>query len=121
MQRGAGWSWDNQDGGRGNTGLVEEVKQDRSVWVRWSRGNKNVYQESDLTVVGYVKEVNVGDIVERGPDWKHEDQDGGVGNRGIVMRFATSGLEVICKWENGREANYRWGYAYDLKVVKSIR
>ena len=121
MQRGAGWSWGKQDGGEGGTGLVEEVRGDGSVWVRWAHGSKNVYPQNDLRVVGYVQDINIGDIVQRGPDWKFADQDGGPGKKGIVMQFGRSGLEVICRWEDGQQANYRWGFAYDLKVLKSIR
>ena len=102
-------------------GLVENVDVDGFIWVRWKQGVKNKYSRNDLLVVGFVKDINIGDIVERGPDWMFSDQDGGHGTRGIVMQFAKFGLEVICKWENGTQANYRWGYAHDVKVVKTSR
>jgi hypothetical protein len=105
----------------GGSGIVEEVRTDKSIWVRWAKGNKNVYQESDLLKVGYVQDINIGDIVERGPGWKYGEQDGGQGKRGIVTKFSNFGFEVFCKWEDGNQANYRWGSVYDLKVVKSIR
>lgn len=123
MQRSAAWKWGDQDGGRGKTGLVEEVRPDGGVWVRWAHHNyKNVYAETDLLVLRYVQDINIGDIVERGPSWQYGDQDGGVGKKGIVMKITyREYLEVFCKWENGKEANYRWGAVQDIKVVKSIR
>jgi hypothetical protein len=121
VKRSNGWSRGDQDGGEGGTGMVDEVTPDKFVWVRWAEGNRNLYEEKDLKVVGYVQNINIGDIVERGPDWKYGDQDGGPDKKAVVMQFADSGLEVYCKWRNGTQANYRWGYAYDLKVVKSIR
>jgi hypothetical protein len=121
VKRGAGWNWGDQDGGVGGTGMVEEVKLDGSIWVLWANATRNVYQVSDLEVVGHVQNINIGDIVERGPDWKYGDQDSGPGAWGVVVDFILSGLVVVCQWENGKQDNYRWGYAYDLAVVKSIR
>ena len=109
-----------QRGAGGSSGLVEEVPGPGAVWVRWAQGHRTMCHPRELRVVGYVQDINIGDIVERGPDWKYGGQDGGPGKRGIVTKFDNNGLVVICQWENGVQAYYRWGSAYDLKVSKSI-
>ena len=116
------WPHGNQDGGEGRTGIVVTV--DKSMyWVQWACGNQCNYQASNLKVIGRVKQINIGDEVERGPDWKAEygDQDGGSGGRGIVTKFSSNGQgnEVDVLWRNNKRANYRWGSAYDLKIIHS--
>lgn len=66
-----------------------------------------------------VRDIRIGDTVERGPDWKYGDQDGGPGKRGQVVEFTKNGLEVWVVWERGAKANYLWGAHDYLKVVKS--
>lgn len=63
------------------------------------------------------QEIKVGDKVVRGPDWKWENQDGGKGNRGVVVDIKRKGW-VIVKWDKTRH-DYRFGAqdAFDLEVV----
>ena len=63
--------------------------------------------------------IHVDDIVERGPDWKWGDQDGGAGHRGIVMDTRVGDNNVRVMWDTTATENfYRWGQdgCYDLKV-----
>uniref|UniRef100_A0A8W8I5N5 E3 ubiquitin-protein ligase HERC2 n=1 Tax=Magallana gigas TaxID=29159 RepID=A0A8W8I5N5_MAGGI len=55
--------------------------------------------------------------VTRGPDWVWNDQDGGTGNIGSVLRVGRDGI-VLVQWENGRRGTYRFGnYGFfDLKL-----
>ncbi|CAL1541884.1 unnamed protein product [Lymnaea stagnalis] len=69
-----------------------------------------------------------GAIVRRGPDWRWENQDGGDGNTGKVMKMHDSGSgvlflvggtfrsEVIVQWTNGVARNYRVGHDGNLDV-----
>ena len=66
--------------------------------------------------------IHVDDIVERGPDWKWGDQDGGAGHRGIVMDTKVGDSLVRVMWDTTATENvYRWGEdgCYDLKVCVS--
>lgn len=67
--------------------------------------------------------IGVGDRVVRGPDWEHEDQDGGPGSFGTVVELTTfrgkARRGVSVKWtETGATYLYRWGYdgAFDVRV-----
>jgi hypothetical protein len=57
--------------------------------------------------------------VKRGPNWKWDDQDGGLGCVGTVTKLDVQPLWVRIKWDSGGENNYRYGAdeAYDLEVV----
>jgi Mib_herc2. len=62
----------------------------------------------------------VGLEVVRGPDWKWEDQDGGLGCRGIVVAVESDGTWTDVAWKtSGLENSYRSGAenAYDLCVA----
>ncbi len=61
--------------------------------------------------------LQVGDRVRRGPDWKWDDQDGGVGNLGRVVSTAGGGAWTRVQWDAGTSNTYRWGEegAYDLE------
>lgn len=63
------------------------------------------------------KEIKVGDRVVRGPDWKWENQDGGVGSKGTVVSMKKGWVNV--KWDRNVKHDYRWGAqdSYDLEVV----
>ncbi len=63
------------------------------------------------------KEIKAGDTVVRGPDWKWENQDGGEGNKGVVVDLKRKGW-VIVKWDKTKH-DYRFGAqdAFDLEVV----
>ena len=117
VQRSAHWQRGNDDGGPGQRGLVHKVTTEHA-YVTWKNQNASKYRFSDLERVGRARNIHLGDTVVRGPDWKHGDQDGGT--RGVVTKFASEGREVYVLWQNQRQANYRWGYAYDLRVVKSL-
>jgi len=58
--------------------------------------------------------------VERGPDWKWDNQDGGPGKKGRVTRGVVDGWVKI-KWDAGGENSYRYGNdgKYDIKVSSS--
>lgn len=58
-----------------------------------------------------------GDKVERGPDWKWDNQDGGEGNVGEVVGVKKEW--VIVRWKNDKKTyDYRWGATnrFDLKL-----
>ena len=61
----------------------------------------------------------VGTRVKRGPDWKWEDQDGGVGGLGTVVKAPTAQDWARVEWDAGDANTYRWGHsgAFDLVVV----
>lgn len=119
VQRSQQWCRGSEDGGPGARGMVYKVTTEHA-YVTWSNQNASGYRFRDLEKVGRARNIHLGDTVVRGPDWKHDSQDGGAGNRGIVTKFANEGREVFVLWHNQRQANYRWGYCYDVKVVKSL-
>ncbi len=58
----------------------------------------------------------VGLRVVRGPDWKWEDQDGGIGHAGTVISTSSSKIDqstgpntVTVLWDCGRKAVYQGG------------
>ena len=61
-----------------------------------------------------------GMTVVRGQDWKWDDQDGGNGNHGTVIRLDSPGWYGV-QWKKGRQYNYRWGSKnkYDLMIVST--
>ncbi|EKE42715.1 hypothetical protein ENUP19_0359G0011 [Entamoeba nuttalli] len=64
----------------------------------------------------------LGKRVQRGEDWKWDDQDGGIGSFGKVVGVKGNGW-VKVQWESSRNENrYRWGVdkAYDVKVVEVV-
>lgn len=67
--------------------------------------------------------LEVGTRVQRGPDWKYGNQDGGPGRLGLVTSgsSATSSKWAYVKWDCGHYDSYRWGQQnkYDLKLVKA--
>lgn len=69
-------------------------------------------------------EIQVGDRVVRGPDWKWSNQDGEKGSPGTVERISTwggvKGSGVTVRWDKNQRVNtYRWGAegCYDLYLV----
>jgi hypothetical protein len=119
------WTFGDQDGGKGCKGIVVDTAgsgRANNIHVLWKETSTiSNYASMNLTVVGRIAQINLGDEVERGPDWKYGDQDGGAGGRGIVTKFGDDGrgIQVYVLWHHGRQANYRWGYAYDLTIVHS--
>ena len=51
--------------------------------------------------------MEVGLRVVRGPDWKFDDQDGGEGHVGTVVRVNLTNKVVKVYWDNGCFANYK--------------
>lgn len=47
--------------------------------------------------------------VQRGPDWAYDDQDGGAGNLGTLIRLLSPARWCRVRWDNGSEGNYRIG------------
>jgi hypothetical protein len=116
VARGKDWKWGDQDGGAGKLGRVKVVQADGWASVKWDNGRSNNYRYAggrDLRVVP-----EVGDIVERGEDWKWDDQDGGAGKRGRVMEAVTDNGWVRVKWDGSERTNlYRALTHSDLKIV----
>ncbi|XP_062603521.1 uncharacterized protein LOC134265301 isoform X2 [Saccostrea cucullata] len=44
VERGDDWNWGDQDGGKGNIGVVYKVKRNAIVYVRWPNSNKSNYR-----------------------------------------------------------------------------
>jgi len=73
---------------------------------------------------GQAKSVSVAMRIERGPDWKWGDQDGGPNAKGMVTAVgpAEGGPSdgwVRIRWDNGHVNVYRWGAdggKYDLQA-----
>lgn len=67
-----------------------------------------------------------GMLVKRGPDWKWEDQDGGIGGVGIVIEVKSWKTELNkgarIRWQSGQMNVYRYGAenAYDVKLYNNI-
>ncbi len=147
VARGPDWKWEDQDGGPGKQGTVIE-SADGGGWVRvrWDTGQVNGYRWNgeggpcDLVLLsspgGAVPapatgrpgaaagerpaDLPVGTRVARGPDWKWEDQDGGPGKQGSVIRGRNDDGWVRVRWDAGEENAYRWngeGGKYDLVVL----
>lgn len=68
--RGPDWHWDNQDGGEGNRGVVDELASG-NCWVRvkWSNGHTNAYEYEEgnyqIILVPVIEEKVVKPIVEK--------------------------------------------------------
>lgn len=61
-------------------------------------------------------------LVSVGPDWSdslYGDSDGGFGQRGRVEQVLDGSSKVRVLWKCKARSTYRWGSAYDLKVVYS--
>jgi len=121
VERSDSWYHGDQDGGAGSRGLVDSVSDDGDrALVIWPNSMSRNYSFNDIKVVDRIKQINIGDIVERGPTWRfeHGDSDGGPGNVGIVSGFRND-KEIYVLWTSGRISNYRWGYATDVKILSS--
>ncbi|XP_046572313.1 uncharacterized protein LOC124280419 [Haliotis rubra] len=127
VERGPDWMWDNQDSGLPGT-VYNHGEEGESVWVLWDNGFNNVYRCGvtagyDILPTDRPRQllpdrlIDVGVQVERGSDWSHENQDGGPGNYGVVIRVR--GLRVKVRWNNGGIHEYRFGE--DNKFDVSVR
>ena len=65
------------------------------------------------------RDLPIGTIVKRGPDWQWGMQDGGAGGKGTVISAIDEDMWVDVRWADGSTNNYRWGAegAYDLEIV----
>ncbi|XP_077982613.1 uncharacterized protein LOC144437539 [Glandiceps talaboti] len=132
VRRGKDWKWKDQD--KHGVGTVIEHDKEGWVHVEWDHGDDNKYRwgaedAHDVKIVDEQRvlkpgeDIKVGVRVQRGKDWKWDDQDGGVGNIGFIYKVHSGphkGL-VQVRWPNGTKADYRHGKDgfYDLKVVSS--
>ena len=66
------------------------------------------------------KDEIAGRCVMRGKDWSYFDQDGGIGNLGVVIGPNSALPLVVVLWENGQRFSYQWGIdgRYDLDLVE---
>lgn len=58
-----------------------------------------------------------------GPDWSYGNDDGGVGNRGVVDEIDNPGHQVPrawVKWPNGARKPYQFQLKDELRVVQSV-
>ncbi|XP_046572305.1 uncharacterized protein LOC124280415 isoform X2 [Haliotis rubra] len=128
VERGPDWKWGNQDADGPGT-VINHGQSADSLWVKWDNGGRNVYrygEESafDVLIADYLprvvehSQITIGVQVERGPHWldAYQDQDGGPGSLGTVIR--KRGHKVKVRWENGDTFNYNYGEnnTFELKL-----
>ena len=113
LQRGHGGTADKMKSHLGRRGEVVGVDSDGDVQVRIE---DEAYFWNPELITSRIKSDA---IVERGPDWRWGDQDGGPGSRGIVIDDAVDEGWVRVAWRASGENNYRWGKegCYDLSIV----
>ena len=136
VTRGKDWKWGDQD----ENGQGTIVAHDRPGVVRvlWDKSNKsNVYRygAEDAYDVGVIAgevprvlfndergdghRLKAGVEVIRGPDWQWDNQDGGVGNTGIVYDVDEAERCVYVRWMSGVRGKYRNGKTgcYDVVIT----
>jgi hypothetical protein len=116
---------------RWNTVISRTLERKGNVWtvsyMLRQQGTVEIYmsfcevelQGQPFMVNTIPSDIKVGDRVVRGPDWKWDNQDGGVGSKGRVVSVKKPGW-VNVKWDKRSEKHdYRYGYqeSFDLKVV----
>lgn len=130
VKRGRDWIYPDQDKFGPGT-VIGHSKKDGWLNVEWDAGSiyKYRYGSTDLKPDKFDVQVcneprilrdeliATGCNVTRGPDWVWNDQDGGTGNIGSVLRVGSDGI-VLVQWENGRRRIYRFGNHgfFDLKI-----
>nr|XP_034323302.1 uncharacterized protein LOC105337133 isoform X3 [Crassostrea gigas] len=126
VRRGPHWTFANQDSegagtivGHGDLAGTVHVEWDTGLRFPYSIGCGGLYNvvvcdEPRIPDDGFAA---VGCLVKRGPDWKWEDQDGGVGSIGTIYRVKDDAT-VYVRWPSGRNSNYRFGYEgkFDIEV-----
>eukprot|EP00105_Crassostrea_gigas_P021047 XP_011440026.1 PREDICTED: uncharacterized protein LOC105337132 [Crassostrea gigas] len=139
VRRGPHWTFENQDSegvgtiiGHGEPAGKVYVEWDTGIRCQYSHGQGSIYNivacdEPRIPEDGFPA---VGCYVKRGPDWKWEDQDGGIGSIGSVYRIKDDAT-VYVRWPCGRRSNYRFGYdgkfdievcdPFSVEVVKAVR
>ncbi|XP_071117058.1 uncharacterized protein [Haliotis cracherodii] len=110
--RGPDWKYQDQDVGGPGT-VINHADDHKLVWVLWDLNDKlcryrfgfenkydiNVVEDKQRTL----KEdelIEVGCRVRRGADWPYQNEDGGPGNTGVVIRKRKDN-SVKVRWENG--------------------
>ncbi|XP_061171956.1 uncharacterized protein LOC133181481 [Saccostrea echinata] len=144
VRRGPDWRWGDQDC-HGPGTVVNHNDNGRDGWLRvvWDTGSSfpyrygsiGMFENFDLVECDEPRILNdeliaVGCLVERGPDWQWEDQDGGKGNIGVVYKTKRNAV-VYVRWPNSNKSNYRFGYdgkfdvqlcdPFDSDVVKRLQ
>ena len=70
-------------------------------------------------------ECSIGSRVVRGPNWKYQDQDKGLGNYGTVIKIGSRDSNLVPEntvqvtWDHGEVSTYRTGLnnEYDLAII----
>lgn len=132
VRRGPNWPslYNGQDSNLCGTVIghtFNHSNDDLNISVEWDTGMIFPYhfdtnQQSHVVVCDEPRvlrreKIAVGCLVERGPDWKWLDQDGGKNNIGSVYRVNKNNT-VHVRWPNGTKSNYRFGYdgKYDVSL-----
>ncbi|XP_011451253.3 uncharacterized protein [Magallana gigas] len=133
VRRGPCWPFSNQDScmpgtvigyRNGYSNLL--VEWDTSMVFPYHFDKYGFHQISNVEVcdvprVLQTEKIAVGCLVQRGPDWKWFDQDGGNDNIGTVYKVKRDNT-IFVQWFNGTKGNYRFGYdnKYDVKVCNPL-
>ncbi|XP_046572311.1 uncharacterized protein LOC124280418 [Haliotis rubra] len=118
VMRGPEWMWKNQDT-EGPGTIINHNRLDKWLWVKWDNGEQNVYRYGEdnnydvILVDGLPRipdsdDIQIGVRVTRGPHWYTDDEDGGEGSTGVVIRKRGK-TEVKVRWDNGNIRRYKHG------------
>ncbi|XP_046350621.2 uncharacterized protein LOC124131401 [Haliotis rufescens] len=116
--RGPDWMWKNQDT-EGPGTIINHNRLDKWLWVKWDNGEQNVYRYGEegnydvlladgLPRIPDSDDIQIGVRVTRGPHWYTDDEDGGQGRTGVVIR-KRGRAEVKVRWDNGNIKRYKYG------------
>lgn len=133
VKRGPCWPFSNQDScmpgtvvgyRNGYSNII--VEWDTSMVFPYHFDRYGFHQLSHVVVcdvprVLQTEKIAVGCLVQRGPDWKWFDQDGGKDNIGTVYHVKRDST-IFVQWFNGTKGNYRFGYdnKYDVEVCNPL-
>ncbi|XP_062614373.1 uncharacterized protein LOC134276111 [Saccostrea cucullata] len=127
VKRGTTWIWKNQDAMGPGTVTGHSVLNAGWLYVCWDHGLTFNYRYGDLfsdvevcdepRILCSNEKIAPGCLVQRGPDWKWGNQDGGPGTVGMVYRV-TNNSTIYVRWPNSVRSNYRFGYKgkYDVQL-----
>ncbi|XP_061168841.1 uncharacterized protein LOC133178097 [Saccostrea echinata] len=127
VKRGLTWIWKNQDAMGPGTVTGHSLLNAGWLYVCWDHGLTFNYRYGDrFSDVEVCDEPRIlcgneiiapGCLVQRGPDWKWGNQDGGSGTVGMVYRV-TNNSTIYVRWPNSVRSNYRFGYEgkYDVQL-----
>mmetsp|Transcript_44796 Transcript_44796/g.136750 ORF Transcript_44796/g.136750 Transcript_44796/m.136750 type:complete len:2045 (-) Transcript_44796:355-6489(-) len=111
-------------------GSRREMLDDRGdLWIQVNPKSFGLSSSSSSSAGGGVKVVAdlsdqvasralVGARVRRGPDWKCNDQDGGVGNEGVIVQVVRSG-RVAVRWDMTKGSSASKQYEYRAGAAAS--